>query len=92
MKFCFSIQKQERQKFNSVYFRKDKSKFIAQICHEAKRYHCGLFPNELEAAQAVNAKCVELNIPFKNPEVGLPEDNPQVSIILKTIRRKKDFR
>jgi len=30
----------------------------------------------LEAAQAVNAKCVELNIPMKNPEVGLPESKP----------------
>jgi hypothetical protein len=29
--------------------------------------------NELEAAQAVNAKCVELDISLKNPEVGLPD-------------------
>jgi hypothetical protein len=37
--------------------------------------------NKLEAAQAVNAKCVELDIPLKNPEVGLPENKPEVSFI-----------
>jgi hypothetical protein len=29
----------------------------------------------------VNLKCVELNIPLKNPNVGVPENNPQVRFI-----------
>jgi hypothetical protein len=37
-----------------------------------------MFFNELEAAQAVNLKCVELEIPLKNPEVGLPKNKPKV--------------
>jgi hypothetical protein len=37
--------------------------------------------NESEAAQAVNAKCVEFDIPLKNPEVGLPENKAEVRFI-----------
>ena len=56
-----------------VSFDKRASKYRAQITHNQQNYYCGNFLNELEAAQAVNAKCVELDIPLKNPEVGLPE-------------------
>jgi hypothetical protein len=79
LSICF--QRQKRNKFAGVYFNKNTSKYIGQFAHEKNNYYCGYFLNELEAAQAVNAKCVELDIPLKNPEVGLPENkpyNPQV--------------
>jgi hypothetical protein len=66
-----------------VTFDKKSSKYKAQISHEKKNYYCGCFLNELEAAQAVNLKCVGLNIPLKNPEVGLPEDKPEVRFFFK---------
>ena len=46
--------------------------------HEAKNIFCGYFPTELEAAQAINWKCVELNIALKNPEAGLSKNKPEV--------------
>jgi hypothetical protein len=61
-----------------VTFDKKNSRYIATFKHEQERYYCGSFSNELEAAQAVNAKCIDLDIPLKNPEVGLPENEPQV--------------
>ena len=56
-----------------VWFDKGRSKWATQIRHEKKSYFCGYFSTELVAAQAVNAKCVELYIPLKNPGVGLPQ-------------------
>ena len=75
--FClFCCQKKKQTKFTGVYVDKSGSKYNTGFSHEKKAYRCGRFLNELEAAQAVNAKCVELNIPMKNPEVGLPESKP----------------
>jgi hypothetical protein len=64
-----------------VHFNKIISKYVGQIRHQKNAYYCGCFSNELEAAQAVNLKCVELNIPLKNPELGLPENKPEVRYI-----------
>ena len=65
----------------NVYFNKEIFQYVGQFKHENKKHYCGGFLNELEAAQAVNAKCVELNIPLKNAEVGLPVDKPKVRFI-----------
>ena len=64
---------EEPKRITGVSFCKQYSKYLAQIYHEAKHHFCGYFSTELEAAQAVNAKCVELDISLKNPEVGLPD-------------------
>ena len=49
---------------------------MGQIYHTMhgtkKNIYCGSFSTELEAAQAVNTKCVELDIPLKNPEIEYP--------------------
>ena len=37
--------------------------------HQGEDYYCGYFSTELEAGHAVNAKCVELGIPIKNPHI-----------------------
>jgi hypothetical protein len=63
-----------------VTFDKKISKYIAAFTHEQKRYYCGCFSNELEAAQAVNWKCLELDIPVKNLPVGFG-NQPQVSFV-----------
>jgi hypothetical protein len=52
---------------------------VAQLTHERKHHFCGRFSNELEAVQAVNAKCRELDIPLKNPEVELNENKLEVT-------------
>ena len=77
--FCVFHEKDSQ--YNCVYFNMVLSKFFGQITHHSKHYYCGSFSTELQAAQAVNAKCVELDIPFKNPEVGLLEYEPQVRFI-----------
>ena len=76
MSIC--VQRRNTSKFTGVSFNNARSKYRAQVKHEKEDYYCGCFLNELEAAQAVNAKCVELNIPLKNPAVGLPENKQQV--------------
>ena len=81
--FFVSFEKKEEEevepkKFICVSFHKSRAKWRAEIRHEKKYYYCGYFFTELEAAQAVNAKCVELNIPLRNPEAGLPENKSQV--------------
>ena len=77
--FCFQIKRQ--YKFTGVYFNKKSSKYKGQITHKRKIYHCGSYLTELEAAQATNAKCVELDIPLQNPEAGLPENKTEVSFV-----------
>ena len=81
----------ERSNFIGVSFvtGKSSSNYLARLRCDGKQYHCGYFSNTLEAAQAINAKCVEFGIPLKNPEVGLLECEPQVSFILKTRKLKK---
>ena len=79
IKICICVFHEER--FTGVCFNKNSSKYVAQVTHEKKVYHCGYFLNKLEAAKAVNAKCVELNIASKNPEVGLPQNKSQVRFI-----------
>ena len=81
MFFCVQKQKKRRNKFTCVYFDKRVSKYLATFTYAAKNYFCGYFLTELEAAQAVNIKCVELDIPLKNPEIALPEYEPQVKFI-----------
>ena len=51
---------------------------MAQIQHLKKHYFIGYFHDELEAAQAVNAKCVELNICLKNPDIFFNNDMEQL--------------
>jgi hypothetical protein len=77
----FYVEKKKRNRFTYVWFNKKLSKYFGQFTHEQKRYYCGSHLNESEAAQAVNAKCVELSIPLKNPEAGLPENTPKVRFI-----------
>ena len=43
-------------------------------CISGKQYHLGLFSDEVEAATAVNKKCVELGLPLKNPELYVYTD------------------
>ena len=46
-------------------------KWTATVSHIGNRIHIGSFKLEKDAARAVNFKCKELNIPMKNPEVGV---------------------
>ena len=44
-----------------------------------KRVSVGIFTDKLEAAKAVNASCIELDIPVKNPGVEL-KDSPSIDM------------
>ena len=79
----------ERKHFIGVSFIKASSNYLGRFFWNGKTYSCGRFSNELEAAQSMNAKCVELGIPLKHPEIGLPQNKPRVNIILQTIGRSK---
>ena len=82
LKFCFCVEKKPQRKFIGVYADKQTSGYRGQIVHQQKIYYCGSFATELEAAQGVNAKCVELDIPLKNPEIEVTERDVEVSSVL----------
>ena len=46
-------------------------KWAASFRHNEQTKHIGNFEIEEDAAKAVNLKCEELNIPLKNPGVGV---------------------
>jgi hypothetical protein len=72
----FCVFHEEPKRIICVSLDKKTSTYRGQIYHNKKNYSCGFFVNKLDCAKAVNAKCVELDIPLKNPEVGLPENKP----------------
>merc|ERR1712034_71116 len=70
-------EESKTKKIKCVFFDKRSCTFLAKIHHKKKQYYCGCFSNKLDAAKAVNAKCVQIGIPLKNPEIGLPEYKSQ---------------
>ena len=68
---------EEKQKtFIGVSLNSKSSNYLARLFCHGKVYHCGYFSNKLEAAKAVNAKCIKFGISLKNPEAGLPKNKP----------------
>jgi len=63
-------QKKRKGKYTCVYWSEEKGKWLGQFMHKKKRTFIGYFNTELEAAQAVNEKCVSLGIKLKNPEIA----------------------
>ena len=58
-------------KYCSVCWVKECKKWRADVCHNRQTHYMGYFEMEEDAAKAVNLKCQELNIPLKNPGVGV---------------------
>ena len=79
LSLCF--QKRKENGFTGVSWVTACEKYSTSLCANGKKYSCGHFSNQLEAAQAINLKCVELDLPLKNPQAGLPENKPQVRFI-----------
>ena len=65
--------------FFGVYFNKNELKYQGQITHEKKRYSCGYFTDDEDAAKAVNSKCMELDIPLKNPGIGISDHSKNIT-------------
>jgi hypothetical protein len=63
-------------KYVAVYWNKKTKKWVAYITHNKESICIGYFKNEKNAANAVNWKCRKLNIPIKNPEVGVLDNEP----------------
>jgi len=59
-------------KYTGVTWIKRNMTWRAQIQHQNKVRFAGNYCDEITAARAVNAKCMELAIPMKNPNVPLP--------------------
>lgn len=49
----------------------DRGVWVARVYSQGTNYRLGSFQDETLAAQAVNLKCCELNIPQRNPSVGI---------------------
>ena len=90
LSFCFQKKVGTKGQFKGVSFYKVRSNWEAKITHEGNRHFLGYFSTELEAAQAVNEKCVELGIPLKNPEIESPGNKRRVSFISKPEKQKSD--
>jgi hypothetical protein len=54
-----------------VYWNTQNKKWRAQVRHKKKMHYIGNFEIEEDAAKAVNSKCKELKINFKNQSVGV---------------------
>jgi hypothetical protein len=63
--FLFEIRRSS--KYVGVSWDKRRKKWVAKI----KDSYIGGFEIEKDAAKAINVKCQELNIPLKNPGVGV---------------------
>lgn len=61
----------KKSKFLGVSWDTRQDKWLATIRHEGKNVFIGRFCLEEEAAKAINYKCAEMQIPFKNPDVGI---------------------
>lgn len=62
-------------RYKCVYWIKSIAKWVAMLSHNRRVIHIGTFHDDYKAACAVNHKCEELGIPFKNqdiPSLGLP--------------------
>ena len=55
--------------YKGVSWDKGTSSWIAQLSSLGNHYYLGRFPNEFEAAMAVNHKCKELDIPLRNHQI-----------------------
>lgn len=57
--------------YRGVY--KNLYKYLAHFTNKRIKYRCGYYKTELEAAQAVDRKCIELEIPQKNNTIKKPK-------------------
>ena len=61
--------KNSRSQYLGVFWYKQHQKWSAQIRHNGKKYHLGLFTCEHQAALAYNKKAIELHGEYANPNV-----------------------
>jgi len=62
-------EKTRASRYTCVYWSSEKRKWLGQFMHNRKRTFVGYFKTELEAAKAVNRKCLKLGIKLKNPNI-----------------------
>ena len=79
----FLFENRFSSKYVCVSWNKNHKKWQVSISRKGQRYYVGYFESEEDAAKAVNLKCQELNIPLKNPSVGVLDNE-----ILKKLKKK----
>ena len=61
---CNTRPRGGRSQYKGVRFDKRRKKWIAEITYKGKKHYLGAFTNEIEAAQAYDAKAAELFGPY----------------------------
>ena len=95
---CFSfIEKRSSGKYvetSSKYYGvswvKERKKWLARVQHNGETHSIGYFEIEEDTAKAVNLKCQELNIPLKNPSIGVL-DNETLNKLTKVEKKVNNF-
>jgi len=62
-------QKNKTSQFRGVSWCKNRRKWRSYVTHNNDKHCCGEFVTELDAAKAVNRKCLELGIDIRNPQI-----------------------
>jgi len=80
---CVIVENQASQ-YTGVCWDKDKKKWKAQLTHNYKKVHGGLFENEEHAAMKVNLLCDKYGIKRKNPMIIIEPHAIQQHFKIKT--------
>lgn len=71
------VKPEHSSKYKGVSYQEKHGRYIGRVSHAGKVHYCGVYGNELDAAIAVNFKCIDLHIrPLHNPNVKMPEEEP----------------
>ena len=84
---CVCEAKEKTSKYKGVsWSNKQKKWYVRLIANDGKQKYGGSFSDELDAAKKVNQLCAELEIPEKNPGVGMMS-NRQWKVTLRVIQK-----
>jgi hypothetical protein len=85
----FFFQNWGSSKYVGVYWLKRSKHWQAKVQQRnGQNHHIGTFEIEEDAAKAVNRKCQKLNIPLKNPSVGVLDNKTLEKLKLKVIQKQ----
>ena len=89
---CFSFIEKTSSKYVGVCWDKKREKWKGSIWNNGKQHHIGHFEIEENAAKVVNSKCQEFNIPLKNSNVGVLDNEMLKKLKAKVIKFILNFR
>jgi len=79
----------QTSQYNGVCWHKATKKWRVQLMHNKKRYFCGYFDNEEQAAMSINLLCEKNGIAHKNPKIAIELDmNKEIKVENENILKK----